>query len=215
MKSRGVNCGGNIGAIYPDVYTPRIAEPSLYTNTVGAWLWSGRKAPVTGRAASALHGSLWGDEKAAIELLWPNNRPPSGIITRSDHFASDEVIELHGTAVATPQRAAYDLGRHCPRDVAVAHLDALSRATGLAAEDVASLIARYEGARGLRQLRTAIDLMDGGAQSPKETWLRTVADRRRIPAADDPDTGGRRLGPHVRVSRHGLGRRDDRRRVRR
>jgi hypothetical protein len=161
-------------AIYPDVYTPRIAEPSLYTNTVGAWLWSGRKAPVTGRAASALHGSLWVDETAAIELLWPNNRPPSGIITRNDHFASDDVIELHGVAVATPQRAAYDLGRYLPRDVAVAHLDALSRATGLAAEDVASLIARHKGARGIRQLRTAIDLMDGGAQSPKETWLRLL-----------------------------------------
>jgi hypothetical protein len=161
-------------AIYPDVYTPRIAEPSLYANTVGAWLWSGRQAPVTGRAASALHGSLWVDEKAAIELLWPNNRPPSGIITRNDHFASDDVMELHGMAVATPQRAAYDLGRYLPRDVAVAHLDALSRATGIAAEDVASLIARYKGARGIRQLRTAIDLMDGGAQSPKETWLRLL-----------------------------------------
>jgi hypothetical protein len=91
-------------AIYPDVYTPRMAEPSLYTNTVGAWLWSGRKAPVTGRAASALHGSLWVDGKAAIELLWPNNRPPSGIITRNDHFASDEVMELHG--MRRPRRSA-------------------------------------------------------------------------------------------------------------
>jgi hypothetical protein len=160
--------------IYPDVYTPRIAEPSLYTNTVGAWLWSGRKAPVTGRAASALHGSPWVDEKAAIELLWRNNRPPSGIIARNDHFASGDVMELDGMAVATPQRTAYDLGRYLPRGVAVAHLDALSRATGLAAEDVASLIARYKGARGIRQLRTAIDLMDGGAQSPKETWLRLL-----------------------------------------
>jgi hypothetical protein len=71
-------------AIYPDVYTPRIAAPSLYANTVGAWLWSGRRAPITGRAASAIHGSLWVDENAPIELVWRNNRPPDGIITRND-----------------------------------------------------------------------------------------------------------------------------------
>ena len=32
-------------ALYPNVYTPRIAPPSLYANTVGAWLWSGRRDP--------------------------------------------------------------------------------------------------------------------------------------------------------------------------
>jgi hypothetical protein len=161
-------------AIYPDVYTPRIAEPSLYANTLGAWLWSGQRAPITGRAASAMHGSLWVDEKAPVELLWRNDRPPGGIITRNDHFRYDDVMEIAGMSVATPQRTAYELGRYLPRNVAVAHLDALARATGLAAEHVAPLVARYKGARGIRRLRTAIDLMDGGAQSPKETWLRLL-----------------------------------------
>lgn len=161
-------------AIYPDVYTPRLAGPSLYTNTVGAWLWSGRRAPITGRAASALHGSLWVDEKAPVELLWRNNRPPNGIITRNDHFTYDDVVEMHGMAVATPQRTAYDLGRYLARNAAVTHLDALARATGLAADHVTPMIDRYKGARGVRRLRTAIDLMDGGAQSPKETWLRLL-----------------------------------------
>jgi hypothetical protein len=161
-------------AIYPDVYTPRLAEPSLYTNTVGAWLWSGRRAPITGRAAAALHGALWVDEAAPIELIWRNNRPPDGIITRNDHFAYDDVMEMHDMAVATPQRAGYDLGRYLPRDAAVTHLDALARATGLAAEHATPLIDRYKGARGIRRLRTATDLMDGGAQSPKETSLRLL-----------------------------------------
>jgi hypothetical protein len=161
-------------AIYPDVYTPRIAEPSLYANTLGAWLWSGRRAPITGRAASAMHGSLWVDETAPVEMLWSNNRPPPGIITRNDHFTCEDVVEIDGMSVSTPQRTAYELGRHLPRDAAVAHLDALSRATGLAADHVAPLIERYKGARNIRALRTAVDLMDGGAQSPKETWLRLL-----------------------------------------
>jgi hypothetical protein len=179
-------------AIFPDVYTPRVAEPSLYANTLGAWLWSGRRAPITGRAASAMHGSLWVDEKAPVELLWVNNRPPSGIITRNEHFTCEDVMEIDGTSVATPQRTAYELGRYLPRYTAVAHLDALSRATGLAADHVAPLIERYKGARNIRALRTAIDLMDGGAQSPKETWLRLLLidagyprPQTQIPVLDD------------------------------
>ncbi|MCW2553427.1 MAG: hypothetical protein JWR78_3208 [Mycobacterium sp.] len=161
-------------AIYPDVYTPRIAAPSLYANTVGAWLWSGRRGPITGRAASAMHGAKWVDAKTPIELLWRNNRPPDGIITRNEHFTCDDVMEIDDMAVATPQRTAYDLGRYLARDEAVIHLDALSRATGLAADHVAPMMERYKGARGIRGLRTALDLMDGGAQSPRETWLRLL-----------------------------------------
>ena len=161
-------------AIYPDVYMPRIGEPSLYTNTIGAWLWSKRRGVVTGRAASALHGALWVDEDSPVELIWNNNHPPPGIIVRNERFTCDEVIEINGMAVATPQRAAFDLGRFLLRDAAVRHLDALARATGLASEHVLPLADMYKGARGIRRCRMAIDLMDAGAQSPKETWLRLL-----------------------------------------
>jgi hypothetical protein len=178
--------------LFPDVYTSRIAQRSLHANTVGAWLWSGRRAPITGRAASALHGAKWVDEDAPIELIWRNDHPPAGIITRNEHFLYSDVMEIDDMAVATPQRTAYDLGRHLPRDAAVAHLDSLARATGLAAEHVAPLIDRYKGARNIRRLRTAVDLMDAGAQSPKETWLRLMLiddgyprPRTQIPVADE------------------------------
>jgi hypothetical protein len=160
--------------LYPDVYMPELAVPSLYANSVGAWLWSGRQATITGRAASAMHGAKWVDESSPIELLWRNDHPPDGIIARSDRFRDDEVALRDHLPVATPARTAYDLGRHLPRNDAVTHLDALSRATGLTASDVAPLLDRYRGARGIRRLTTAIDLMDGGGQSPKETELRLV-----------------------------------------
>lgn len=126
------------------------------------------------RAASALHGALWIDEDTPVELIWNNNHPPPGIIARNERFRDDEVIEIHGMAVATPQRTAFDLGRFLPRDASVTHLDALARATGLASDHVRPLIDVYKGARGIRRFRTAIDLMDGGAESPKETWLRLL-----------------------------------------
>jgi hypothetical protein len=161
-------------AIFPDIYQPRMAEPSLYGNTVGAWLWSGQRAVITGRAAAALHGAEYVDADSPIELIWRNNRPRRGIVTRNDRFTDDEVIEINGMAVTTIARTALDLGRFLPRGAAVAHLDALARATGLAHEQVQPLVEHYRGARGVRRAREALTLMDAGAQSPKEAWLRLL-----------------------------------------
>jgi len=41
-------------------------------------------------------------------------------------------------------------------------------------EDVLLLAKRHPGARGLRRLRVALPYVDGGAASPKETWLRLL-----------------------------------------
>jgi hypothetical protein len=161
-------------AIYPNVYVPRAAEPSIRTSAEGAWLWSGRRGVITGRAAAVLHGALWVDDDTPVELIWENDHPPAGIITRDERFSCEEVVEIQGMAVATPQRSALDLGRYLTRRLAVAHLDALARATGLTKEHVLPLAARYKGARGVRRCRQALDLMDDGAQSPKETWLRLL-----------------------------------------
>lgn len=43
-----------------------------------------------------------------------------------------------------------------------------------ATEDVALLAKRHRGVRGLRRLRAALPLVDGGAESPRETWLRLL-----------------------------------------
>lgn len=76
--------------------------------------------------------------------------------------------------MTTPARTAFDLARHLPRDEAIARLDALMYATPFSAEDVLMLAKRYRGARGLRRLRTALPLVDGGAGSPRETRLRLL-----------------------------------------
>jgi hypothetical protein len=161
-------------AIYPDVYEPKSVAPSLGANTTGAWLWSKRRGVITGRAAAALHGALWVDESAPIEMLWQNCNPPRGIICRDERFTCDEVVEIDDMAVATIQRTAFDLGRHLPRLKAVQHLDALARATGLKAEHVLPLADQYAGARGVRRLKETLDLMDAGAESPQETRTRLV-----------------------------------------
>lgn len=109
-----------------------------------------------------------------MELVGPFNHPPPGVIVRRERISAAEVVDLAGLSVTKPDRTAFDLGRHLPRNNAVSHLDALSAATGLISTDVLPLLARYKGARGIRGCRKALSLMDGGAQSPRESWLRLL-----------------------------------------
>jgi hypothetical protein len=164
----------NYRPIFRDIYIPKSMSPSLKVMTVGAFLWSGRRALITGRAAAALHGAEWVDQYAPVEMLWENSHYPPGTIVRQERFHPDEVTAVDGLTVATPARTGFDLARHLSRAVAVAHLDALARATGIAPEDVMPLIARYPGARGNKRARRVIELMDAGAQSPRESSLRLV-----------------------------------------
>lgn len=178
--------------LFPDVHVLKGTPRSLYTRTVGAWVWSRERGAITGRAAAAIHGAKWVRDDVPIELLWKCYDTPDGIIARDDHFLYDDVVEIDDMAVVTYERCAYDLGRHLPRNEALIYLDSLARATGIRAEHVVPIIERYTGARHIRRVRTAIDLMDGGAQSPKETLLRLLLidagfprPRTQIPVCDE------------------------------
>ncbi len=161
-------------ALFRDVYVSKDRAVSLRDRTVGAWLWSGRRAIIAGVAASALHGARWVDADVAIDLISANARPQRGLVVRNETLADDEITHVARLPVTITARTAYDLARHLPRGQALARLDALMRATPFSVEDVLLLAKRYPGARGLRRLRAVLPLVDGGAASPKETWLRLL-----------------------------------------
>ncbi len=161
-------------AIYPDIYVPRYTPALLRTRSEAAWLWSGRRGVLAGLAAAALHGSDWIDDDEPVELIWRNQHAPAGVLTRNERLGKDEITRVAGLPVTTLARTAFDLARQLPTGEAVARLDALKRATPFSDEDVLVLIKRYAGGRGLRRLRKALPLVDAGAASPKETWLRLL-----------------------------------------
>jgi len=156
--------------IFPNVYVPKGRELSPVDRAGGAWLWSKRTGIVTGVAASAVHGAEWVDD-VDIELLHNNTRPPEGIVARNERVAHDEFTS-EGLLLATPARTAFDLGRYFERGQAVARMDALMRAQPFSIEDVLILAKRYRGARGVKLLTDILPLVDGGAASPRESWLR-------------------------------------------
>ncbi len=160
--------------IYPNVHAPRQEELTLRDRTIGAWLWSKRRAIVTGVAASAIHGAEWVDPDTAIELIYENTHPCKGVVARNERIGDDEITLVDGVRVATVARTAFDLGRYQPRDRAIARMDALMRAAQFSGEEVLLLAKRYRGARGVKRLKDALPLVDGGAASPRETWLRLL-----------------------------------------
>jgi hypothetical protein len=160
--------------IFRDVYMPKRVVPSLRDRTVGAWLWSRRRAVIAGVAASALHGAAWVDADIPIELIGPSARRQRRLLVRNETLVEDEITRVAGLSVTTQARTALDLGRHLGRGESLARLDALMRSTVFSAEDVLMLAKRHRGVRGLRQLHEVLPLVDGGAASPQETRLRLL-----------------------------------------
>ena len=159
---------------YPNVHAPRGQQLTVRDRAIGAWLWSKRRAIVTGVAASALHGAEWVDAHIPIELIYECTHPPAGIIARNERIARDEITCVDGVPVTTVARTTLDLGRYQPRDRAIACMDALMRAAPFSTEEVLVLAKRYRGKRGVKLLKDALPLVDGGAASPRETWLRLI-----------------------------------------
>ncbi|AOS91044.1 endonuclease domain-containing protein [Mycobacterium intracellulare] len=171
-------------AIYPDIYLARHVAPSLRMRSEAAWLWTRRRGVLAGLVAAALHGANWIDEDEPVELIWSNQHAPMGIMTRNQRLRDNEITCVAGLPVTTVARTAFDLSCRLPTGEAVARLDALMRATPFSVEDVLLVTKGHPRARGLRRLREALPLVDPGAASPKETWLRLLIVNAGLPTPE-------------------------------
>jgi hypothetical protein len=161
-------------ALLPGVYLPIDAQPSLYECSCAAWLWSGRTGVLAGLAASALHGAKWIDADTPIDVICNKPRAAMGVRVHRDLISRNEIGNIRGLPVTSPARTAFDLGRRDTVGIAVARLDALLGVTGLTVDAIEEVAASHPRRRGLRRLEAVLDLVDPGAQSPKETWLRLL-----------------------------------------
>lgn len=161
-------------AVLPDVYLANDVQLSLGLRIHAAWLWSRRSGVVAGAAASALHGAEWVPDSVPVELIYTNPRPPDGVLIRRDALLEGETQMLEGRAVTTPERTAFDIGRRGAVRSAVVRLDALARATGFKSDDVLHIARCHPRSPGVRRLEAALELVDPGAQSPRESYLRLL-----------------------------------------
>lgn len=168
-------------ALHQDVYVPRGAELTPVLRAKAAWLRSRRRGILAGYSASAIHGAKWIDPQFPAAIIDTNRRPSAGVQVWEERIADDEICIIDDMRVTTPERTALDLARRYSLPLAVASIDALMQATELKLADVELLVERYRGRRGMKSVRNALQLVDGGAQSPKETWLRLLLVRAGFP----------------------------------
>jgi hypothetical protein len=168
-------------AVHKDVYMPRDAALTAMLRAKACWLRSRRRGILAGYSASALHGAKWIDPTLPAAIIDTNRHTVAGVQTWEERIDVDEIEILADMRVTTPARTALDLARRLPLGAAVAAVDALTQATELKMADIELLVDRYSGRRGVRAARAALALVDGGAQSPKETWLRLLLMRAGFP----------------------------------
>lgn len=169
--------------LYPGVYVPCAAAPSACQRAEAAWLWSKRRGVLAGLSASAMHQSKWIDGSMPAELIYDNRKPPPLLVVRTDCLLAGEVTEVRKIPVTNPARTAFDIGRYTEAEaVAVMRLDALVNATKLSLDDIEAIAAAHPGVRGLTRLRKALPLVDGGAESPQETFARLALIEASLPA---------------------------------
>lgn len=158
--------------IFPDVYVATDTDLTPLARARAGWLWSRRRGIIAGLTAAVLHGADSVDPRAPVEVIHTNRNSLVGLRIRGDRIEADEIVEFDGIPTTSPARTALDLACWYPTGEAVAAIDALARATDLELSDVEALAARYPGRRSIRWARTSLSLVDAGARSPQETWLR-------------------------------------------
>jgi hypothetical protein len=168
-------------AIYPGVYIAKGAEITAATRAEACWLWSRRRGVVAGFSAAALHGAKWINATRPAEIIYRNRHPPPRIRTWADRLGDDETATIFGVRVTNPARTALDIACRYPVDAAVTAIDSLANATDLKPAAADLLAMRYRGRRGMKRARVTLDLVDAGAESPRETWLRLLLIRAGFP----------------------------------
>jgi len=167
--------------VHQDVYVPRGTELTAVVRAKASWLRSRRRGILAGFSASAIYGARWIDPTLPAAIIDSNRRPAPGVQVWEEHIEPDEIAIVDGMRVTIPARTALDLARRWRLGVAVAAIDALAQAVELKPADIELLAGRYAGRRGIKAARAAIELVDGGAQSPKETWLRLLLETSGFP----------------------------------
>jgi len=169
--------------LFPDVYAcaslridhARRARAAAHLALPGAVL--------SGRSAGVLWGVALAEAEDDVECtLAPGCRAGTmrGIRATRRALPAGAVTRRSGVPVTTADRTALDLARIQPVEEAVVALDQFLR-TGLVRLDELRAAARALTGPGCRQIRRAVELSDGLAESPQETRVRLLLHGSQLP----------------------------------
>lgn len=110
-----------------------------------------------------------------LEVLVPAPSSPlvrPGVSAYQAPLGPDDVCEIHGVRVTTPDRTAVDLLRWSPPFLGLASLDAFAHQGLVRPADVLDRLAGLSGHRGVAQARRLAGLCEPATESAGESWMR-------------------------------------------
>ena len=155
--------------------------PLAFTGSTAVGLWDGVEVP-----------------EEALEITIPADAHPIRRVlvrARRRDLDDSDLLEVRGLPVTSPQRTFVDVAERLgvPRLVAVG--DDLLRRRLCTPADIAEVMGRCAGQRGLRAARRAAELLDPRAESPRESLTRALIIEAGLPAPTPQveiyDSGGR------------------------
>ena len=173
--------GNHHQRLLPGIYLPDDEIVSPAHRARAAWHWTRERGVIAGHSAAVLHGAKWISPELPAEVIYGNRHRQPGVIVHSARLRDDETITIDGMLVTGPARTAVDLGCWYRAEDAVPLIDSLFRATRVAVADALLICQRYPRRRNIAQARRSLALADGGAQSPRESWLRLLLRRHGFP----------------------------------
>jgi very-short-patch-repair endonuclease len=177
--------GSRFRRLFPDIYVPVDAIVDLKLLSRAAYLLVEGRGALGGYSAAELLGASCGPVGAPAEVVLPHRmRSRPGLRVRQDELASDELAEVTGLVVTTPQRTAYDLGRRGPLVEAVVAVDVLANVHAFDPDEVLVLARRHLGGRGSARLPRVVALADRRSGSPMETRIRLALRLGGLPLPD-------------------------------
>ena len=134
-------------------------------------------AVLGGRSALWAHGVELAEPGEPVEVVLPlddrvRSRPE--VRMRGDLLRPEEIVMTRWGPATSPARTAFDLGRRGGVRTSVPLLDALAHRTRVTVDQIEAVARAHRGARNCRRLPVALDLMDDGAESVRESLLRLV-----------------------------------------
>lgn len=109
-------------------------------------------------------------------------RSRAGLHVRAQCLPQHQVMRTPLGLATSPARTAADLLRTLPRDRAVAAADALLRRARVEPSQVLDTLLQQPRTRGNRPAIAHVQLLDPGAESPRESLLRLLVHDARLPA---------------------------------
>jgi hypothetical protein len=169
-------------------YAPLSQEQKLATRSRAVFHRHRGAVVVTHQSAAALHGlAMWGaplDEVHVTRLDGGRGRHEAGVQHHVGTISDDEIVEMDGVLVSSPDRCVWELACTQPVESALVTADAALHRQIVTSQSLRETAGPFRTWQGSRSGRLALSLADGRAESPGESRSRYLFWRHDIPKPD-------------------------------